>query len=293
MLLDRVGREVERSPISRLVAPVAISASTSRSRRVSRGASSSAASAEDLHAQRDHAHRLDHVGRAPVLGDEPRGARRRRDRARDRPGAGDQQHPGRAASALRSSCGQLGSRLARRGRGRPARRRAAAARPSSSASLRGGRSGAALDPRLALEQQAKAPVDDVVVVDDEHPQREVAAVAGILRPRAAISSATAAAPCARASARRAAARTRPARPAAAPRASAGAGPGRRRRRGLWRCGSMPSLVISSSNIVPRRGHADLDPLAGARASRSCEAPRGRPPGPAARGAPGPRPASGQ
>ena len=115
--------------------------------------------------------------------------------------------------------GDLGARLAGEEEVDERDVRLQCGRPRRSASFPLRRRRAALDPALALEQQAEAPVDDVMVVDDEDARR---VRRHRHRPRAGIRGEGA-------SARRRAARTRLPPRAAGPRSRRGAGRGRRPR----------------------------------------------------------------
>ena len=153
---------------------------------------------------------------------------------------------------------------------------------SASARVAGRR--AALDPGLALEQQAEPPVDDVVIVDDEDAQARDRPPS---RRSAPASTAARTDPTMRTCQRSPGSGPNSTRaPAGAPRGSAAAGRARRSRRCSQR---LPSLVISSSNASPAAATRTSIRRGAARASRSCGAPRGRPTGRAARGAPEPRP----
>ena len=163
------GLRCRLAAVSRLVAPLAISSSTSISRSLSAAAPAPGAVGEHLGPERDHAHGLDHVGGAPVLGDEPGGSGGARHRGRDPSCARDQQHL-RLRRGLADLLADLRAGLAAQQQ---------IDQGDVGAHPRGERDRvlpapgdlAARDPGLAAEQQPEAPVDDVVVVDDQHPDR--------------------------------------------------------------------------------------------------------------------------
>ena len=136
---------------------------------------------------------------------------------------------------------------------------------------------AALDPGLLAEQQPKAPLHDVVVVDDEHAQ--LAPGRGRRCARSCWPPGPAARRGAPASRPRPRDRTRPRRRAGGPRRRPGAGPCRRRA-GPRSCPSLRDLE-GEGVLVARHGHAHAGGLA--RAWPRCAAPRRAPTGPAARG----------
>src|SRR6185437_8726884 len=116
----------------------------------------------------DAAHGADDVDRGPVLGDEAGGAGGAGDVGRDDPGARNKQYPG-AGADLVDLLADLGARLG------PQQHVDQGDFGLDFAAdldrLGAGRGGeAALDPALALEQQAEAPLHDIVLVDHQAPQ---------------------------------------------------------------------------------------------------------------------------
>ena len=281
VLLDRVRREVERAAaISRLVEPAAISSSTSRSRSDSSGAGCSEVGREHRHPEPDHPHRARHLARVPVLGDEPRGAggaRRRRRHPARRPEMSSTRVAGEAGGSSRTRR----RRTRRPGTGRRARRRAAELGSSSQRLGAGPRRQAALHPRLLAEQHPEAPVHDVVVVDDQHPQLALgdrrsrrwgaaAAAADAGRPAAPASRLGSGAPNSTTPPCWSASNAARRRPIPAPRAPE----------------PTPSLRTSSVNVSSSPDRRTTSTGERRRAWRRCAAPRRAPTGPAARRRPG-------
>src|SRR5215207_2926649 len=123
---------------------------------------------EDRHPLADHAHGHGHVVRGPVLRDEARRTGRLGGLRRDPAGPGDQQYA-RAGRLAPDRLAQLRARLL--AEEQVDERHVGLVAPGQLERLLHARRGqAAPDPRLLGEQEAKAPVHDVVVVHHEHPQ---------------------------------------------------------------------------------------------------------------------------
>ena len=187
----------------------------------------------------DHPHRHRHVVGRPVLRDEAGGARGLGRLRRDPAGARDQQHA-RARRLAPDRLAELRARLLAEEEVHERDVRLVAARHLERL-LHVRRGQAALDPRLLGQQQAEAPVDDVVVVHHQHAQVALGAHSADHPP--------AARRAARAS-RRPRARTPRAPRAGAPRPRPAAGPCRRR----GACGSVgaPSFRTSSRKVPSMR-----------------------------------------
>ncbi len=164
----------------------------------------------------------------------PRRARGARRRGRDAPGARDEQHArGRGRRAQPRAHLRAGLRAQEEVDERDVRRVAPGVLDGLVARARRQE---ALHPRLLAQHQPEAPVDDVVVVDDEDPQLAVVVSSRHRQPHAP-------------AVRRPAGRSRRARRPPAPRRRPGAGPCRpAARRGS---SDTPSLTTSSTNAPSR------------------------------------------
>ena len=161
--------------------PRAIRSSTSRSRGESAGVAPSRLRLEDGHPEPDHPHRAGDVGGAPVLGDEarpPRPPSPRPARSRPAPLISSTFVVGERSR----SCWQISGPGLLADEEVDERDVGLVARGELVGLGAGAGAQRALDPRLVAEHRAKAPVDDVVVVDDQDAQLGLG-VGGVERPR--------------------------------------------------------------------------------------------------------------